>query len=88
MKLTDEQLMDILKEAIKAIAIKYNSIVAENEETVVTERPVTKEVAPKENPKTVEEPTKVAPKEELGQSWPAKPQALNVPAAQALFSFP
>ena len=68
MKLTDEQLMDILKEAIKAIAIKYNSIVTENEETVVTERPVTKEVAPKENPKTVEEPTKVAPKEDIKTS--------------------
>lgn len=49
MKLTDEQLMDILKEAVKAIAIKYNSIVAENEVGEVT-KPVT-EVAPKEIPK-------------------------------------
>ena len=54
MKLTDEQLMDILKEAVKAIAIKYNSIVADNEVGEVTE-PVT-EVAPKEIPKKVETP--------------------------------
>lgn len=54
MKLTDEQLMDILKEAVKAIAIKYNSIVADNEIGEVTQ-PVT-EVAPKEIPKKVEIP--------------------------------
>ena len=54
MKLTDEQLMDILKEAVKAIAIKYNSIVADNEVGEVTQ-PVT-EVAPKEIPKKVEIP--------------------------------
>ena len=30
MKLTDEQLMDILKEAVVAIALKYNSIVEES----------------------------------------------------------
>lgn len=56
MKLTDEQLMDILKEAVKAIALKYNSIVAENEEALSGIRPVEEkvEVAPKEeNPKKV-----------------------------------
>ena len=57
MKLTDEQLMDILKEAVKAIALKYNSIVAENkEEEVVTTKKdtVTMEVAPKEEPTKME----------------------------------
>lgn len=42
----------------------------------------------KSRPSQTSSDFKVAPKEELGQSWPAKPQALNVPAAQALFSFP
>lgn len=52
MKLTDEQLMDILKEGVKAIALKYNSIVAENEEALSGVRPV--EVAPNEIPKEEE----------------------------------
>ena len=70
MKLTDEQLMDILKEAVKAIALKYNSIVAENEEALSGIRPVEeKEVAPKEIPKKEETPlvessTKEVPKTE------------------------
>lgn len=54
MKLTDEQLMDILKEAVKAIALKYNSIVAENKEEVTVKDTVTMEVAPKEIPKKEE----------------------------------
>lgn len=65
MKLTDEQLMDILKEAVKAIALKYNSIVAENKEEVTVKDTVTMEVAPKEIPKKEEvEHTPVETKEE------------------------
>lgn len=64
MKLTDEQLMDILKEAVKAIALKYNSIVAENKEEVTVKDTVTMEVAPKEIPKKEEvEHTPVETKE-------------------------
>ena len=64
MKLTDEQLMDILKEAVKAIAVKYNSIVAENEKALSGVRPVEDEVAPKEIPKKEEEVISVAPPKE------------------------
>lgn len=43
MKLTDEQLMDILKEAVKAIALKYNSIVEDNEKQFSGVRPAQEE---------------------------------------------
>lgn len=79
MKLTDEQLMDILKEGIKAIALKYNSIVAENKEEEVTVKDtVTMEVAPKEIPKKVVEETPV-----MTEKVEERPQVVEEPKTVA-----